>query len=108
MQSPLSLVVLFVLTVSLSAIARADDELNEGSRHNAASIKLPPRNGGRDSSATPQRKSTSTTSGLWTTIVSLSVIVGALGTLTYWLKPYLGVTRGLPIDAVELLGRRSL
>ncbi len=107
-QSPLRLVMLLVLAVSLSAVACADDDLNEGSRQPAASIKLPPRNGGRDSSATPQRKSSSATGGLWTTIVSLSVIVGALGTLTYWLKPYLGVSRGLPIEAVELLGRRLL
>jgi flagellar biogenesis protein FliO len=94
LKSPLRLVMLLALA--------------EGSRQPAASIKLPPRNGGRDSIATPPRKSTSATGGLWTTIISLSVIVGALGTLTYWLKPYLGVSRGLPIEAVELLGRRSL
>ena len=107
LQSPLKLVVLLALALSLSAVARADDDV-ERSRQSATSIKLPPRNGGRDSSATPQRKSTSATGGLWTTIISLSVIVGALGTLTYWLKPYLGISRGLPIEAVELLGRRSL
>ncbi|MDB5343851.1 MAG: flagellar biosynthesis protein FliO [Schlesneria sp.] len=99
---------LLAFAVSLSAVACADDDLNEGPRQPATSIKLPPRNGGRDSIATPQRKSTSATDGLWTTIVSLSVIVAALGTLTYWIKPYLGVSRGLPVEAVELLGRRSL
>jgi flagellar biogenesis protein FliO len=108
LQSPLRLVMLFVLSVSLSVVACADDDFNEGSRQPAASIKLPPRNGVRDSNAMAQRRSTSATGGLWTTIVSLSVIVSALGMLTYWLKPYLGVSRGLPIEAVELLGRRLL
>lgn len=106
--SPFKMVMLLALTISLSTIAYADEDSVDGSRQPAASIKLPPRTGSRDSTSPSPRKSTSTSGGLWTTAISLSVIVGALSTLTYWLKPYLGVTRGLPIEAFELLGRRSL
>lgn len=106
--SPLKMVMLLALTVSLSTVAFADDDSADGSRQPAASIKLPPRTGSRDIPSIPPRQSASTSGGLWTTAISLSVIVGVLGTMTYWLKPYLGATRGLPIEAFELLGRRSL
>jgi flagellar biogenesis protein FliO len=45
---------------------------------------------------------------LWTTVIALVAIVGSLGAVGYWMKPYLGGARSLPIEAVELLGRRAI
>lgn len=98
---------LLVVIGSVGTNACADDG-SEASKAPASSIKLPPRSSSREATASAPRRNPSSTSGLWTTAVSLTVIVGALGSLGYWLKPYLGVTRGLPVEAVELLGRRSL
>lgn len=107
-QSPLRVVILLTIVLLQTEVVCVAEESSDTSRQTSASIKLPPRSGNKDTSSTPQRKSASTSAGLWTTAASLTVIVGVLGALTYWLRPYLGPTRSLPIDAFELLGRRSL
>jgi hypothetical protein len=45
---------------------------------------------------------------LWTTVLSLGAIVGCLLLIAQGLRPYLGATRGLPVAALELMGRRVI
>lgn len=82
-----------------------DDSPRKETRESAGSMKLPPRNIHETSS---KLKPSSTGGGLWTTLLSLSAIVGTLGVIGYFAKPYLGTPRGLPIEALELLGRRAI
>lgn len=96
------------LAVVLSNVVYADENTPGKLSQPASAIKLPPRSSSHESAPTPQRTNTSPSGGLWTTAISLTVIIGTLGTVAYWLKPYLGTSRGLPIEAFELLGRRSL
>ncbi|MBC8113026.1 MAG: flagellar biosynthetic protein FliO, partial [Candidatus Saccharimonas sp.] len=89
--------------------ARAEGELERGpSRAAASSLPLPPRANGHDGVATSRPKSAANGGGLWTTVLALGAIVGALALAGRWLKPYLGAPRGLPIEALELLGRRLI
>lgn len=104
---PLLLAMLLAFFGLVETNACADDG-SETSKAPTSTIKLPPRSNSREATSVEPRRNPSSGGGLWTTVVSLTVIVGTLGSLGYWLKPYLGVTRGLPIEAVELLGRRSL
>ena len=91
------------------ARVRAEGELERGpSRGAATSLPLPPRANGHDGAATSRTKTASNGGGLWTTVLALGAIVGALALAGRWLKPYLGVPRGLPIEALELLGRRMI
>ncbi|MBS0203016.1 MAG: flagellar biosynthetic protein FliO [Planctomycetes bacterium] len=73
----------------------------------AVGIRLPPRSRGHESGIISSRKSSSSGS-LWTTTLSLAAIVGSVTLVGYWLKPYLGLPRTLPIEAMELLGRRMI
>ena len=91
------------------ARVRAEGELERGpSRGAATSLPLPPRANGHDGAATSRTKTASNGGGLWTTVLALGAIVGALALAGRWLKPYLGAPRGLPIEALELLGRRMI
>ncbi len=91
------------------SLARAEGELERGpTRAAVSSLPLPPRANGRDGAATPHTKTASNSGGLWTTVLALGAIVGALALAGRWLKPYLGAPRGLPIEALELLGRRLI
>ena len=91
------------------SLARAEGEVERGpSRAAASSLPLPPRANGHDGAATSRTKTASNGGGLWTTVLALGAIVGALALAGRWLKPYLGAPRGLPIEALELLGRRMI
>ena len=91
------------------SLARAEGELERGhSRAAANGLPLPPRANGHDGAATSRTKTASNGGGLWTTVLALGAIVGALTLAGRWLKPYLGAPRGLPIEALELLGRRMI
>ena len=91
------------------SFARAEGELERGqSRTAASSLPLPPRANGHDGATASRPKTASNGGGLWTTVLALGAIVGALALAGRWLKPYLGAPRGLPIEALELLGRRLI
>lgn len=88
------------------AVLLAEDEVaSKDSRASTAAIRLPPRN---VSDSTGSRKTSSSNSGLWTSVLSLTAIVATLGLVGYFAKPYLGGPRGLPLEAFELLGRRAI
>lgn len=100
--------ILLASVAIVGSTTQAEDEPARGaSRDTTAAMRLPPRTSGSDN-APSSRKSTSTGGSLWTTVISLTAIVGSLGLVAYWLRPYLGVSRGLPIEALELLGRRVI
>lgn len=105
--SSIGLVLATVLTCTFfTSIAFAeDDSPRKEARESMGAIKLPPRSG-NDTAA--KLKASSPGGGLWTTVLSLSAIVGTLGVIGYFAKPYLGSPRGLPVDALELLGRRAI
>ncbi len=101
-----------IIVCAMSALVDAADEPAETgkSRTPTASIRLPPRSNQAESasSSSRSRSSASSTGSLWTTIVSLGAIVSSLGVVGYWLRPHLGLAGGLPPEALELLGRRSI
>lgn len=104
----LVLMVAFACAVGLGTVAWGEEGPGSGSaRDSAGAMRLPPRNG-TDSPSAPARKSTATNGGIWTTVISLGVIVGGLVLVGYWLKPYAVGAHGLPIEAMELLGRRVI
>ena len=108
-RSPLGLVLLIVIgLMSLSdSVSSYGEDGPVRATAPAVGIRLPPRSTGPEPGTSSNRKSSSINS-LWTTAISLAAIVGCLMLVGYWLKPYLGLPRGLPIDAVELLGRRVI
>jgi flagellar biogenesis protein FliO len=105
--SNIGLVLVTVLTCTFfTSIAFAeDDSPRKDTRESTGAIKLPPRSG---NDTAGKLKASSSSGGLWTTVLSLSAIVGTLGVISYFAKPYLGSPRGLPVDALELLGRRAI
>lgn len=92
-------------TVFTSVAFAEDDSPRKDARESTGAIKLPPRSG---NDTAGKLKASSSSGGLWTTVLSLSAIVGTLGVIGYFAKPYLGSPRGLPVDALELLGRRAI
>ena len=101
--------IVFVCAVMLGSVGYGEDDPSRGSsRPSTSGMQLPPRSKGHEAGDTAQRKSDSNGGGLWTTVISLAAIVGCLGLVGYWLRPYLGIPRGLPIEALELLGRRTI
>jgi len=97
------------LSLPASSLAQAQDETARGSsRVSAPSLPLPARVNGDERGAAARTKSASNASSLWTTVLALGAIVGVLALAGRWLKPYLGAPRGLPIDALEMLGRRAI
>lgn len=84
-----------------------DGPVRAEANETAGGIRLPPRSRGHESGTVSFRKSSSSGS-LWTTTLSLAAIVGSVTLVGYWLKPYLGLPRSLPIEAMELLGRRMI
>lgn len=92
-----------------NSLVVAEGELERSpSRTTASGLPLPPRANGHDGAAASRPKATSNDGGLWTTVIALGAIVGVLMLAGRWLKPYLGAPRGLPIEALELLGRRMI
>ncbi|MFO1041412.1 MAG: flagellar biosynthetic protein FliO [Planctomycetaceae bacterium] len=100
----LVLVTLFTCVVFASKAFAQDDPVRKD-RDLTASIKIPPRSSHESSG---KLKSSSSGGGVWTTLLSLTAIVGTLGAVGYFAKPYLGTARGLPVEALELLGRRAI
>lgn len=101
--------VLMASAVMPGSVGYGEDDFPRGNaRTSAPGMELPPRSKGHASGETTPRKSVPSGGGLWTTVISLAVIVGGLGLVAYWLRPYLGGPRGLPIEAMELLGRRTI
>ena len=74
----------------------------------AVGLPLPPRANGREGVTDGRPRSTSSSASIWTTVIALGSIVGVLTLVGRWLKPYVGAPRGLPIEALELLGRRQI
>lgn len=108
-RSPLGLVCLIVAgIIAIASQAYCQDEAGRHTVRESAGVRLPPRSNSPETSPSSPRKTVSSNGGMWTTVISLIVIVGTLSVVAYWLKPYVGAARGLPIDAVELLGRRSI
>ncbi len=105
----LVLLIVVVCVVMFGSVSFAEeDTARSNSRESTPGMRLPPRTNAHESTTTPTAKRASTGGGLWTTVISLAAIIGCLGLVGYWLRPYLGVPRGLPIEALELLGRRTI
>jgi flagellar biogenesis protein FliO len=101
--------IVFACVAMLGTDGYGEDELPRGGpRTSTSGVQLPPRSNGHEATAVSPRKSTPSGGGVWTTVISLAAIVGCLALVAYWLRPYLGVSRGLPIEALELLGRRTI
>lgn len=97
------------LCLSVGSFVWADGEVEPGRSHEpTVGLALPPRANGREARMDARTHSTSNGAGLWTTVIALGSIVGVLTLVGRWIKPYVGVPRGLPIEAFELLGRRQL
>lgn len=99
---------LFCVMIVLSASTRAQEDFAGTPASDKSGIRLPPRHNTSDAPTASRSKKSTSTGGVWTTAISLAVIVGCLSLAGYWLKPYLGAPRGLSIDALELLGRRVI
>lgn len=78
--------------------ARASDGPRASARHKTTDA----------SSGDAPSRSTSSLSGLWTTVVAVSAVVGSLGAVAFWVRPLVGGVRGIPNEALELLGRKLL
>jgi flagellar protein FliO/FliZ len=74
----------------------------------ANGLALPPRALDRDGANKRAPSSSSSQAGAATTAIALASIVGVLLVAAHWIRPYVGSPRGLPIDALELLGRRLI
>ncbi len=108
-RSPLGLVCLIVAAIlAVSSHGFCQEETGRHAQREPSGVRLPPRSNSGEATPPSSRKTVASNGGIWTTVISLVVIVGALSVVAYWLKPYVGAARGLPIDAVELLGRRSI
>ena len=98
-----------LMAMSLSSTSFGEDNSPRNPSRSSPGTQLPPRGGTNETGSAAKKTSpASTGSGLWTTIISLTTIVSGLSFVAYWLRPYLGVTRGLPVEALELLGRRAI
>lgn len=108
-RSPLGLVCLIVAAlVAVSNAGFCQEETGRHSQRDPGGVRLPPRSNAAETTTPSSRKTISSNGGMWTTVISLIAIVGTLSVVAYWVKPYVGSSRGLPIDALELLGRRSI
>jgi len=108
-RSSLGLVCLIVAgMIALSGQGQGQEEVGRHASRESAAVRLPPRSNTSETATPSSRKTVSSNGGMWTTVIALVAIVGSLSLIGYCLKPYVGTARGLPIDAVEILGRRSI
>ncbi len=97
------------LCLSHGSFVWADGEVERGrSREPAGGLPLPPRANVREAATEARTHSTSNSASVWTTVIALGSIVGVLTLIGRWIKPYVGAPRGLPLEALELLGRRQI
>ncbi len=101
-------VVCWLSLLGVSPACAAEEVERSRSRELAVGLPLPPRANGREGVTEGRPRSTSSSASIWTTVIALGSIVGVLTLVGRWLKPYVGAPRGLPIEALELLGRRQI
>ena len=107
-RSPL-LVLAFAIFLAGNAAGRADEGFPSRPRETSRGLPLPSRASGAESNSSNRGKTISSSNNLWTTFISLGLIVGTLVLVGRGLKRY-GIrgTQTLPIDALEVLGRRTI
>jgi flagellar biosynthesis protein FliP len=105
---PLLAMVIAILLYGISE-GRAEEGFPSRPRETSRVLPLPSRSSGVEPNATNRGKTISPSSNLWTTFISLGLIVGAIVLVGRGLKRY-GIqgAQGLPIDALEVLGRRTI
>ncbi len=105
---PLLAMVIAIFLVGNSA-GRGEEELPSRPRETTRGLPLPSRTGGVESNGSNRGKTISSSNNLWTTFISLGLIVGTIVLVGRGLKRY-GIqgTQALPISALEVLGRQTI
>ena len=105
---PLLLLVFAILVVGKS-VGRAEEGFPSRTREASRGLPLPSRTSGVEPNSSNRGKTISASNNLWTTFISLGLIVGTIVFVGRGLKRY-GIqgTQALPIDALEVLGRRTI
>ncbi len=88
---------------------RAEEGFPSRSRETSRGLPLPTRTSGVEPNGANRGKTISSSNNLWTTFISLGLIVGTIVLVGRGLKRY-GIqgAQALPIDALEVLGRRTI
>lgn len=101
------LVVLAIGLLPSNSIVSAQDDFEDRAQTVSNGIRLPARS--NNSQSERRHQSISTTTSLWSTAVSLAVIVGAIVLVGRWMqKRGFQGPPSLPIEAFETLGRRQI
>lgn len=91
---------MLVAVVSLSSVSPGQDV----SRSSRGPTSSRPTSRTRPAESVSQPVNNS--SSLWTTVIAVSALASSVGALFWWARPLVGGPRSLPLDALELLGRR--
>ena len=99
----------FALYLVGHSAGQAEEGYPPRSRETSRSLPLPSRTSAVTPNASNRGKTISSSTSLWTTFISLGLIVGTIVLVGRGLKRYgLQGTHALPIDALEVLGRRTI
>ena len=105
---PLLTLVFAIFLVGFSAV-QAEEGFPSRSRETSRGLPLPSRTSAVEPNGSNRGKTISSSNSLWTTFISLGLIVGTIVLVGKGLKRYgLQGTQALPIDALEVLGRRTI
>lgn len=97
------------LCLSAGLIAVAEDQPTPTHRESKRSLPLPPRLVASESREPLRGKNVSSPAGLWSTVLSLGLVVGAIVAVGRGLKRYgVRTPQTLPAEAFEILGRRMI
>ena len=105
---PLLILVVAILLAGNSA-GRSEEGFSSRPRESSRGLPLPSRTSSVEPNSSNRGKTISSSSNLWTTFISLGLIVGTIVVVGRGIKGF-GIrgTPTLPIDALELLGRRTI
>ncbi|MBM4074131.1 MAG: hypothetical protein FJ267_00625, partial [Planctomycetes bacterium] len=81
---------------------------SNGTSISQSNLSLPPRTIPISERNSLRRHQTTQSGGLWTTVIVLCVVASGIAVVSRFLRPYLSIPRTLPIDALEILGRRQI
>ncbi|MEI8018508.1 MAG: flagellar biosynthetic protein FliO, partial [Schlesneria sp.] len=105
---PLLAMVISIFLFGNSA-GRAEEGFPSRSREATRGLPLPSRTSGVEPNGSNRGKTISTSNNLWTTFISLDLIVGTIVLVGRALKRYgIQATQALPIGALEVLGRQTI
>lgn len=106
---PRSWLVCALSCLVLVSAALGDESAPASQASGKRSVPLPPRRVANEPAETLRGKTAPSPNHLWSTLVSLTLVVGAIVVVGRGLKRYgLRTTQSLPVEAFEVMGRRML